>query len=376
MLRRIKPIIVKEYRQILRDRGTLATILFLPALVLVLFGYALNFDVKHLPMAVLDESRTVASRALIQTFDQSEYFDQVATLTGPDEVLPGMQREAFQVVLVIPPDFSAHLHAGTVAPVQVLVDGSDSNRGTTAVGYLNGFVQDFNARLQARVLLRSGSRMNPVVLDFRPRIWYNPSLKSTRFLIPGLMGFILAIITVISTALSLVREKERNTIEQIIVSPVTPAQLLIGKLLPYVGLALIAAAIVVTAGSLLFDVPMRGSYGLLLLATLLFVITGLGQGLLISSLADTQQTAFLIAAFSTLLPTFILSGFVFPIAGMPRPLQVLTHLIPARFYLNALREIMLKGTGLPTFWQDLVWLMGLGLFFIAIAAFRMRKKHL
>jgi ABC-2 type transport system permease protein len=376
MFRWIKPIIVKECWQILRDRGTLATILLLPALVLVLFGYALNFDVKHLPLAVLDESRTPASRALVQALDQSEYFDQVMTLDGPNELLPGMQREAFTVALVIPPDFADRLHTGDPSPVQFIVDGSNSNTGTTAVGYLNGFVQDFNARLQARILLRNGSRMNPTALDFRPRIWYNPELKSTRFLIPGLMGFILAIITVISTALSLVREKERNTIEQILVSPVTSVQLILGKLLPYVGLALIAAAIVVASGSLLFDVPMRGSYGLLLLATLLFIVAGLGQGLLISSVSDTQQTAFLIAAFSTLLPTFILSGFVFPIEGMPRPLQLITYLIPARHYLNALREIMLKGTGLAVFWDDVVWLVGLGVLFIAIAALRMRNKTL
>jgi ABC-2 type transport system permease protein len=376
MFRWIKPIIVKECWQILRDRGTLATILLLPALVLVLFGYALNFDVKHLPLAVLDESRTPASRALVQALDQSEYFDQVMTLDGPNELLPGMQREAFTVALVIPPDFADRLHTGDPSPVQFIVDGSNSNTGTTAVGYLNGFVQDFNARLQARILLRNGSRMNPTALDFRPRIWYNPELKSTRFLIPGLMGFILAIITVISTALSLVREKERNTIEQILVSPVTSVQLILGKLLPYVGLALIAAAIVVASGSLLFDVPMRGSYGLLLLATLLFIVAGLGQGLLISSVSDTQQTAFLIAAFSTLLPTFILSGFVFPIEGMPRPLQLITYLIPARQYLNALREIMLKGTGLAVFWDDVVWLVGLGVLFIAIAALRMRNKTL
>jgi ABC-2 type transport system permease protein len=376
MFRRIKPIIVKECWQVLRDRGTLATILLLPALVLVLFGYALNFDVKHLPLAVLDESRTPASRALVQALDQSEYFDQVMTLDGPSKILPGMQREAFTVALVIPPDFADRLRTGNPSPVQLIVDGSNSNTGTTVVGYLNGFVQDFNARLQARILLRNGSRMNPTALDFRPRIWYNPELKSTRFLIPGLMGFILAIITVISTALSLVREKERNTIEQILVSPVTSVQLILGKLLPYVGLALIAAAIVVASGSLLFDVPMRGSYGLLLLATLLFIVAGLGQGLLISSISDTQQTAFLIAAFSTLLPTFILSGFVFPIEGMPRPLQLITYLIPARHYLNALREIMLKGTGLAVFWDDVVWLVGLGVLFIAIAALRMRNKTL
>ncbi|MDI6807935.1 MAG: ABC transporter permease [Candidatus Eisenbacteria bacterium] len=373
MFRRIKPIVVKEFRQVARDKRTLGVLLFIPAFMLVMFGYALNFDVKHIPMAVYDEDRSKTSRDFASSFVHSEYFDLKYHLKSTREIDDLMGDEKIKVALVIPRDFSKQLLAGRDAVVQVIIDGANSNTASTAVGYVSAVVQSYSTNILTSSLLRIGHAGFSMPIDYRPRVWYNPELKSEKFLVPGLIAFILMVIAVISTSLSVVRETERGTMEQIVVSPIKPTEFIIGKTIPYVVISLLATVAILAAGSVLFGVSVKGSYILLFVVTLVFLMAGLGLGLLISTIAETQQLAFMLAVIMTMLPTFILSGFVFPIRNMPIPIQAITYLVPARYFLAALRGIVLKGVGLPELWSQLVFLLVFAALAIGASSVRMRR---
>ncbi|MBD3232913.1 MAG: ABC transporter permease subunit [candidate division Zixibacteria bacterium] len=373
LFKKLKPIVKKEFRQVIRDRRTLAVLLFIPAFLITMFGYALNFDVKHIIMAVYDEDNSKLSREYARSFIHTEYFDLYGYLNDRDQIDNLMGNEVIQVALVIPHDFSNYLIAGKESKVQVIIDGANSNTATTVNGYVEAFTGDFSQKIMLKTFLKTGSKAAVMPIDFRPRIWFNPELKSAKFLIPGLIGFILMITAVVSTALSIVREKERNTIEQILVSPVNPLELVIGKVVPYILISLIAAAAVLLVGNILFDVVVNGSYLLLLLVTLIFLVACLGLGILISTAAETQQTAFMMATMITVLPTFILSGFVFPIRNMPEIIQAITYLVPARYYLVALRAIILKGVGITAFWDQILYLIAFGGLVLSVSIVRLRK---
>ena len=369
----IRPIVRKEFRQISRDRRSLGMLLFLPGFLLIMYGYALNFDVKHLALAIFDQEKSQASRDFRRLFLHSEYFDLKYDLDRAAEIDRLMAEDKIQMAVVIPVDFSRALLAGRETSVQVIVDGEESTIAGTAVGYVTAVAQSYSHDLLLETAQRRGGLRVEMPLDVRPRVWYNPELLSARFLVPGLMAFILMIIVVISTSFSIVREKERGSIEQIIVSPVKPAALIIGKTIPYVLISLVSSHLVLLFGYLLFDVSIRGNYLLLLLSVVLFLICGLGFGLLISTVAHTQQVAFIISIVSTLLPTFILSGFVFPIRNMPAAVQVVTYLIPARYFLVVLRDIMLKGVGIESFWVPLVSLLVFAAAAIGLSSARLGK---
>jgi ABC-2 type transport system permease protein len=373
MFTRILAIFKKELRQIRRDKRTLAVLLFTPAFMLVMFGYALNFDVKHLSVAVYDEDKTQMSREFTDNFFHSEYFDLTYYLNKKSDIDKLMANEKIRIAIVIPPDFSENILAREKAKVQIIVDGSNSNTATTAIGYVNAVVQDFSQHILLERIERMGKRNVSMPVDFRPRVWYNPELDSSEFLIPGLIVFLLMVTAVISTALSVVREKERGTMEQITVSPIKPLELIWGKTVPYLILSFIEGIIILIASYILFDITVKGSLLLLLICMLIFIICGLGMGLFISTISDSQQVAFTISIFATLLPTFILSGFVFPISNMPIPIQIVTYLVPARYFLAALRGIMLKGVGLAAFWEQIVALIIYALIMINISTLRMKK---
>ncbi len=356
MFARLMPIIKKEFRQIRRDRKVLAILTLVPAMLLLLNGYALNFDVRNITMAVYDGERSSDSRALVNSFITAGYFDHVLQIDDDADVRAAVDEGRVKLVLVIPPGFSADLHAGRAATVQVIVDGMDANAATTIVGYAQAVVQQYSQSIVLERLARSG-RNASIPVSAEVRIWYNPEMKSAKFLVPGLIAFILAITGVIATALSIVREKERNTIEQIDVSPVHPLQLIVGKMIPYSIISLVAAGLVLIAAYFLFDVEVKGSLLLLFGATLLFIFAALGQGLLVSTIADSQQVAFQIAALVSMLPTMILSGFMFPINSMPLFLQILSNVTPAKFYLVIMRGIVLKGVGIEAFWEQIVYLL-------------------
>lgn len=372
MLSRIKPVVKKEFIHIARDRRTLILTLFLPAFLLVMYGYALNFDVKHISLAVFDQEKSRASRDFSEKFMNSEYFDLKYYLSSMNEIDRLMDELKFRVALVIPRDFSKNLMQGKESTVQVLVAGEDALSASTAIGYVNAIAQSYTNEVLIKMMMRAGRQTLSLPIDFRPRVWYNPELRSSKFLVPGLMAFILMIILVISTSFAVVREKERGTMEQIIVSPLKPLELLVGKTVPYVFICLISAHLVLLFGYILFGVAIKGNYLLLLLGMLLFLTGGLGLGLLISTFAHTQQVAFMMAALTTALPTIILSGFIFPIRNMPIPIQAITYFIPARYFLTILRCIVLKDVGITAFWSQLLFLAGFAFLVITLSSLRMK----
>ncbi len=369
----ILPIVRKEFRQIRRDKRALGVLLFIPSLMLVMFGYALNFDVKHSAIAVYDEDNSKTSREFVQLFFASEYFDYAYRLTDLRTMNELLDLEKVRAVVIIPRDFSHNIAEGKDAPVQIIVDGSNSNAATTVLGYLGAIIQQYSLNVMATVFSQHGQKQIARPIDLRPRIWYNPELRSAKFLVPGLIAFILTITAVISTSLSVVREWEMGTVEQIIVSPAKPVELILGKTIPSTVIAVIATITILLAGYLLFGVEIKGSYLWLSVVSLIFLIGSLGLGLLISTVAGTQQVAFMVAVIATMLPTFILSGFVFPIRNMPGVIQAITYLIPARYFLVALRSIILKGVGPSAFWDQFLCLIAYAVLTLSASSLRMKK---
>lgn len=369
----LRSVVKKEFRQIRRDALSLAFMVFLPAFLLLMFGFALNFDVKHIPLAVVDEDGSRASRDLVDKFRTTESFDLKAVLPRAEAVDPLMAREDIRAALVIPPRFAADLLAGRSPSVQVLVDGSNAMSGATAAGYVGAILQGYSQGITLEALERRGRRDVAVPLAPEVRVWYNPELRSANFLVPGLMAFILMVIVTVSTAFSVVREKERGTMEQIRISSLRPVELVIGKMIPYALISLASAHLVLLLGQVLFGVGIRGSYPLLLLAMLLFLSGALGQGLLISSITRTQTVAFLLAVLTTFLPTFILSGFVFPIRNMPFLVQAVTYAVPSRYFLAVLRAVILKGAGLPAVWDQVLPLAAFAALSLGLSAVRLGR---
>jgi ABC-2 type transport system permease protein len=369
----IIPIVRKEFRQIKRDKRILGVLLFIPALMLLMFGYALNFDVKNTSMAVYDEDKSSVSREFLQQFFISEYFKRVKTLESKSEINELLDGEHVRAVLVVPATFSKDIQQGKAVSVQVIVDGANSNAAATVLGYISAIIQQYSMKVMAESFIRMGGQKITLPIDFQPRVWYNPELRSAKFLVPGLIAFILMVTAVISTALSVVRERELGTMEQIMVSPIKPIELILGKTIPYTVISLIATVSILILGYILFDVSIKGSLLLLSIVTFLFLVGGLGVGLLISTLVETQQLAFMIAVIVSMLPTFILSGFVFPIRNMPILIQGITYILPARYFLVALRAIILKGAGLSAFWDQALVLTIFAVLMIGISSLRMKK---
>jgi len=356
----------KEFRQIARDTRTLLILLFVPAFILLLFGYALNFDIRHVRLAVDDQDRSTASRSLIAAFVNSGYFDLVAEVDAA-ETTRLMDRDQVRAVLVIPAGLSRSLHNGRTAAVQVLLNGDNATTATTVMGYAVTIIRGESAQYAP---VQAGRPL----ISVEPRIWYNPELRSALFLVPGLIAYIAMITAVVSTALSIVREKERGTMEQVRMAPLDAASFVVGKTIPYFIVSLASALGIVVVSMLLFGMPMRGSWLVLLLALSLFLLGALGLGLLISSIAETQQVAFQVALLVSFLPTLMLSGFVFPIASMPRALQLITYAVPARYFLVALRAIVLKGAGLSVYWVELVALSAFAVVVLGLASVRLHRQ--
>jgi ABC-2 type transport system permease protein len=356
----------KELRQIGRDRRTLVILLFVPAMFLLLYGYALNFDIRDIALAVEDRDRSAQSRTLVSAFVNSGYFNQVADVTTPQELRTLFDRNDARAALIIPAGYGRDVLNRRPVHVQVIVDGDNANTATTVIGYAQSIVGEVN-------VAAAGVTVPPPLL-MEPRVWYNPQLRSTLFLVPGLIAYIAMITAVISTALSVVREKERGTMEQVRMSPVSPGAYVLGKTIPYLVLSFASALLIVLVAMALFDMPMRGSWLHLCAAIALFLVGAQAQGLVISSVAPTQQVAFQLALLSSFLPTFILSGFIFPISSMPQAIQVVTHVIPARYFIVALRGIVLKGVDIAAFWPDLVALGIFATVMLTLAAVRLSRE--
>ncbi len=369
-LRSIVPIAKKEFRQIIRDPRTLGVLLFIPLFLLLMFGYAISLDVKHIKLGAVDYDRSSESRSLVHKFTATEYFDWVGYIGSLSDTDYLLESEKVQCVLVFPKGYSRSIGRAETAKIQVLIDGTNSNIGATAMGYVQRVVQDASIEL---LEARGAENTRSAGIDFRPRVWFNPELRSPVYLIPGLIALILVVTAVISTAMSIVREKEHGTMEQLIVAPIHPIQLITGKTIPYTILSLVIALMVLMAGIYFFDIKIQGSFWALMLVTLIFLIGCLSLGLLISTIADSQQVAFMLATIITLLPTFILSGFIFPIRNMPVFVQLFTYIIPARYYLVALRGIMLKGAPLSVFVPEIAALTLFAVITLTVSTVRMKK---
>jgi ABC-2 type transport system permease protein len=365
---------VKELHQILRDPRTLAILLLFPAFILLIYGYALNFDIRDVRLAVHDRDRSTTSRELVSAFVNSGYFRLVGYAASDADVNRLFDRGEARALLTIPSRFEVDVRARRPTTVQVVIDGDNANTASTVMSYAQAIVGEYSAATAVASGQARGGGPAGAALTLEPRIWYNPQLRSTLFLVPGLIAFIAMITAVVSTALSVVREKERGTMEQIRMSPIGPAAFILGKTVPYLVLSFISSLLIIFTARALFDLPMRGSWPVLCGTILVFLVGAQAQGLLISSISDSQRMAFQIALLSSFLPTFILSGFVFPISSMPSVIQAVTYVVPARYFLVALRAIVLKGAPVGAFWEQLVALGIFSTIVLALASRRLQKE--
>jgi ABC-2 type transport system permease protein len=359
----------KEFRQIRRDSRTLMILVFVPAFFLLLYGYALNFDIRHVALAVEDRDSTSESRSVVSAFVNSSYFDLVASVYSPREAEQLLDRNTVRAVLVIPEGFGRRLQRGETSPLQVIISGDNANTATTVMGYAGSILRGVSASLVPEMRIQA-----PPLVTTEPRIWYNPELRSTLFLVPGLIAYIAMLTAVVSTALSVVREKEAGTMEQIRMAPIGAPAYVVGKTAPYFVVSLLSAMGIVGVSMLLFDLPVRGSWLALVGCVSLFLTGALAFGVLISTIAPSQQVAFQIALLTSFLPTLMLSGFIFPISSMPVFLQTLTYVVPARFLLVILRGLLLKGVELRVLWVDVASLALFSLIVLALASIRLKRE--
>jgi ABC-2 type transport system permease protein len=368
---RLRAVIRKEVIQIRRDPWSLGMAFAIPMLLLFLFGSVLTLDVDNLETVVYDQDHTQRSRDLLDRFEASGYFRIRARVLEWDEVERALDSGRAQVALVIPRNFARDLERGLATPIQALVDGSDSNTATIALAYVDTIVTRYSAQVAGQIAGGSGP---PAAVEARLRVWYNPDLESRVFIVPGLVAVIMTVIGGLLSSLTVAREWEHGTMEQLIATPVRVSELVVGKLVPYVGIGLLDVLLAVAAGTLAFGVPLRGSFWLLLGYSLLFLLGAVGLGVLISARSRTQLMASQLAMVATLLPSFMLSGFAAPIENMPRALQIVSYAVPARYFVTALKGIFLKGIGLEMLWPEALFLAGFAAVVIALALWAFRKR--
>jgi ABC-2 type transport system permease protein len=370
---RLASLIRKEFIQILRDPRTLMLIIVMPIVQLFLLGYAATTDIKNISLAVWDQNQTVQSRALLDAFRGADYFHINYLVGSEDEYRVLIEKGQARAALIIPPDYDRHLMDGQ-AQVSMVLDGSDATVGGTALSAARLIGQAYATRILSEQNSLNGRAisMTPPV-DVRTQVWYNPDLVSAYFNIPGVIGMILSFITALLTASAIVRERERGTIEQLIVTPIRSWELIIGKILPYVILAFVDVLEVLIIGHWWFKVPVRGDLGLILILSGLFVLSSLGIGLFASTIANTQQEAIL-TVMMTLLPSIFLSGFFFPIDAMPKFLQIVSYIIPLRYYLVIIRALLLKGVGVEALQNEIIALSIFAVVIMGAASARFRKR--
>jgi ABC-2 type transport system permease protein len=379
----------KELRQLFRDPRTKRFIFVAPILQLVLFGYAVNTDVRRSATWLVDHDRTPESRLLVDAFTASDYFRVVGRSDDPTVLAGALDRGEAAVGLVVPAGFARDLRAGRTPAVQVLLDGSNSNTATVAQGYAVRIVQDFARRMAPEVTTAvvataaeggddgmqagAGAAAVRADVDLRARAWFNPSLESRVYNVPAVVGVIVLLMCMLLTALAVVREREVGTLEQLLVSPLSPGELMLGKTLPVAGIAMVQLVLVTSVALLWFHIPLRGSVPALVVSALLFIVAGLSVGLFISTISSTQQEAFL-GMFLFVLPAIILSGFLYPIETMPQVFQTLTLANPLRHFLEIVRDIFLKGAGLSELWGQMLVLAAMAAGGVAFATYRFRAS--
>jgi ABC-2 type transport system permease protein len=384
---RLRRLIWKEFLELRQNPRLFGIVIVAPIIQLTLLGYAATTDVKEVPIVVADGDRSADSRDLIARFEASPNFHVVHLVTTNAEIDRDLQQDRAWMALAIPPRYGARLRSGEPVALQVVADGSNSNSTTVALGYTNALIGEYAQELLAGRLTSAAGPPSPsasagqprtaqvaAIIDLRVRVWFNPDLESRFFMIPGVLALLLLLVTANLAAMAIVREKELGTLEQLNVTPLRRWELIAGKLLPYGLIGLIDVLLVTAVAVFWFEVPLRGSFVLLLTMSLLYVICTLALGLLISTMSDTQQQAMMTATFFFLTPMIYLSGFIFPIENMPQVIQYATYIIPLRYFLVIVRGIFLKGIGLSLLWPQAAALAGWGAVVLALAVMRSRKR--
>lgn len=369
-MQRIRLLIWKELIELGQDPRLFGIVVLAPILQLFLLAYAATTDVRNVPIVVADGDRSSASRELVNRFENSPSFTVTHVVSSPDDVDRVLERSEAWMALVVPPGYGAALASGQPQTVQIVADGSDANSAGVSMSYATSLIAAYGQEIAARARVASGlPGAEGASIQAIVRVWFNPRLESRAFMIPGIVAILLLVITTNLSSMGIVREKELGTLEQLNVTPLTRAELIIGKLLPYGLVGLIDVVLVLSVAIVWFEVPMRGSYVLLFALTLVFLVSTLGLGLFVSTISNTQQQAMMTTMFFFLMPMMLLSGFVFPIENMPAAVQLFTYLIPLRYFLVILRSIFLKGVGLETLWPQALALAawGAGILLLAIA---------
>ena len=372
---RFSAIFIKETILIIRDKRALFLTLVFPIFMLLLYSYGVTFDIKHVPVAVLDYSQTQTSRELIQKLSASGYLDVQYMVKDYTEIEKLLVESKIILALILYPDFAEKIKKGETAPIQVITNGSDANTGSVALGYQAGILASYGIDLSTQKLVKAGIQPSSIPnIGERTRMWYNPELKSTYFVVPGVIAIVAMLLGSLLTANSIVREKESGTIEMLISTPVEPLELIMGKIAPYIVVAFLDIILVMVLANVGLGVPIKGSIPLLLGASFLYLLCALGFGLWASAVANTVSTAQFIVAFTGLLPSILLSGFIFPIESMPKAVQLVTYIVPARYFIVILRGIFLKGVGINILWPQFLFLLIFGVLLVIISAKRFRKR--
>lgn len=372
--RRTRAMFNKEFRHILRDSRSLIMALFLPLFQMLLFGYALNLDVDRIPTLIFDGDHSADSRALISRFRGSRFFEIEGYTSSYAEIEKGIDKSKVLLGVVIPRDYSQRLNAGSKANVQILLDGSDSNTASIALSYVQGLVQSYALEVRSNGQDRHAGLPLVSPVDTRLRIWYNSTLQSTNYIVPGLIAAMMMVIAALLTSLTIAREWEMGTMEQLLSTPVRAAEIVLGKMLAFFVVGLADTTIAVLVGIFVYKVPFRGNALTFAFSTMVFLSGAFFWGILVSSVARTQLFAFQLGMVTTFLPSFLLSGFLYAIENMPMPIQVITHVVPARYFVTISRGIFLKGIGLQILWGQLLFLGAFALLVFWAAERRMRHK--
>ena len=372
--RRYKAIAHKEFLHILRDPPSLFAALAIPLLLLLLFGYALTLDVDRIPTYVYDQDQTPQSRAVIERFRGSRYFEMLGTVENYRQIEKDIDRSRILLGLVIPRDFAHQLEVGKEADVQLLLDGSDSNTASIALGYAEALLQLYALELREAAQNRKGAPPMAVPVEARIRVWYNEDLKSKNYIVPGLIAVILMIISALLTSLTIAREWESGTMEQLLSTPVRPAELLLGKLSAFFVVGIVDMLMALFVGVFVFGVPLRGNVALLFFTSCIFLFGALCWGIFLSAVTRSQLLAYQAGVITSFLPAFLLSGFIFSIENMPKVIQAVTYVTPARYFVSILKGIFLKGTGVHILWIEILLLLLYALVLFVIATRKMRQK--
>jgi ABC-2 type transport system permease protein len=354
--RRLRAIFIKELHHITRDARSLAMALAVPVMMLLLYGYALSLDVDRVPTMIYDQDQTAQSRELIRQFQGSRYFDVRGLADGYGPIEGGIDRNQILMGVVIPRDYAKKVGAGREAPVQILLDGSDSNTASIVLGYAEGLVRNYSLRLRQDMQNRRGGERGGAAVDARLRVWYNSSLESKNYVVPGLIAVILQIIAALLTSLTIAREWEMGTMEQLLSTPLRPAEMVLGKMLAYFVVGLADAMMAVLVGVFVFQVPLRGGLPLLAVSVCVYLMGVLFWGVFVSAVAKTQIAAYQLGLLSSFLPAFLLSGFVYSIENMPPVIQAITYIVPSRYVVTILKGVFLKGVGIGVLWSELGFL--------------------